>query len=149
MGKITQLWGFTKSLWGTWNSSFGWSSAYPALLLPPPRWYWPHTSLRQETAVPTPGEALEYQKTAILVPSPSPLVHTLDFWIPAVWARDEGLMALWQSHGLLSHVFPVPTATNSTYMTLFPPLSVFLLSTDPTPSTLFGHFTKVCWIIAE
>lgn len=51
-------------------------------------------SVEQETALPAQGSS-EDQMTAMLIPSPSPRVNTQNFRTPDIWARDEGLMAVW------------------------------------------------------
>lgn len=84
MGKITQLCRFTKTESVRYREQlFSWSltlsgpppTSPKMVVIPPSR---AQTSMRQETAVPAPEEALEYQETDMLVPSPSPLVHTLE-----------------------------------------------------------------------
>lgn len=83
------------------------------------------------------------QMTAMLIPSPSPPEYNQNFRTPAIWARDEGLMAVWAVTET-SVTSRWRFYCNEQHLYAFVSLSGWFFTNS---GTLFGHSAKVCWIV--
>lgn len=133
-------------LWGTWNRSFGWSSAYPVPFSHFPRDCWFHLLNHKQA----------WDRRLLLLPQEASHAgsqsltssNTPEFRIPAI--RPDGSVNRQRDyHGsplrhlqwtALIWLVPFSQATAPQGQACPSP------STEPQPGTLFRHSIMVCWV---